>query len=109
MNAWKVVAVVYATRANASRILAAHGPAAAGLAVSLAWPRGNATGLATLFPELSAKRLDLLKEPVPRASRVAVLGNAANPAGMLALRQTDGAAHQMGIVPQGHEHRGLGS
>ncbi len=81
-------------------ILAAHDPVGAGLAVSLARPGGNVTGLATLFPELSAKRLELLKELVPRVSHVAVLWNGANPANALALRQTDDAARHLGIVLQ---------
>lgn len=50
----------------------AHDPVGAGLATSLARPGGNVTGLATLFPELSTKRLELLKELVPRMSHVAV-------------------------------------
>ena len=49
-----------------------------GLAASLARPGGNVTGLATLVPELSAKRLELLKELVPRMLHVAVLWNGAN-------------------------------
>ena len=61
-------------------IVAAHDPVGAGLAASLARPGGNVTGLATLFPELSAKRLELLRELIPRASHVAVLWNGANPA-----------------------------
>jgi len=86
-------------------ILAAHDPVGAGLAVSLARPGGNVTGLATFFPELSAKRLELLKEFVPRVSHVAVLWNAANPANVVALRQTGDAAHQLGIVLQRQEVR----
>jgi putative tryptophan/tyrosine transport system substrate-binding protein len=86
-------------------ILAAHDPVGAGLAVSLARPGGNVTGLATLFPELSAKRLELLKEIVPRASHVAVLWNAANPANVLALKHTGEAARRLGITLQLHEVR----
>jgi putative ABC transport system substrate-binding protein len=86
-------------------IVAAHDPVGAGLAASLARPGGNVTGLATLFPELSAKRLELLKEIVPRASHVAVLWNAANPANVQALRQTEDAARQLGIVLQRHDVR----
>jgi putative tryptophan/tyrosine transport system substrate-binding protein len=48
-------------------------PVEAGLAASLARPGGNVTGLTTLAPELLAKRLELLKEAVPRISRVAVI------------------------------------
>jgi putative ABC transport system substrate-binding protein len=49
-------------------------PVASGLVVSLARPGGNITGLSTFSPELSGKRLELLKEIVPGLARVAVLG-----------------------------------
>ena len=48
-------------------------PIALGLVASLAHPGGNITGLATLAPELSGKRLELLKEVIPKLSRVAFL------------------------------------
>jgi len=50
-------------------------PVATGVVASLARPGGNITGLSALAPELSGKRLELLKETVPKLSRVAVLGN----------------------------------
>jgi len=83
----------------------AHDPVGTGLATSLARPGGNVTGLATLFPELSTKRLELLKELVPRMSHVAVLWNGANPANSLALRQTEDAARQLGIALRIHDVR----
>jgi putative ABC transport system substrate-binding protein len=49
-------------------------PVASGFVASFARPAGNITGLSTFGPELSGKRLELLKEIVPRLSRVAVLG-----------------------------------
>src|SRR5574341_953745 len=49
-------------------------PVGTGFVASLARPGGNITGLSTLAPELSGKRLELLKEIVPRLSRVAVFG-----------------------------------
>jgi ABC-type uncharacterized transport system substrate-binding protein len=55
-------------------------PVGAGLVASLARPGGDLTGLSVLAPELSGKRLELLKEVVPGMTRVAVLWNAANPA-----------------------------
>jgi ABC-type uncharacterized transport system substrate-binding protein len=58
-------------------------PVALGIAASLAQPGGNLTGLAILSPELTAKRLELLKEVVPRLARVAVLWNPANPGNAL--------------------------
>src|SRR5262249_43897138 len=51
-------------------------PVASGLVASLAHPGGNVTGLSIVSPELSRKRLELLKEAVPGGSRVAVLTNA---------------------------------
>lgn len=80
-------------------------PVGAGLAASLARPGGNVTGLAALSPELSTKRLELLKEVVPRVSRVAVLWNSENPANTLVLRQTDEAARRLGVVLRSHEVR----
>ena len=54
-------------------------PVGNGFVASLARPGGNITGLSTLSPELSGKRLELLKEIVPKLSRVAVLGTSTNP------------------------------
>ena len=51
----------------------------AGLVASLAQPGGNVTGLTILAPELEGKRMELLKEAVPRLSRVAVLWNSRVP------------------------------
>lgn len=55
-------------------------PVGAGLVAGLARPGGNTTGLSSLAGGISAKRLELLKEAVPRVRRVAVLANPANPA-----------------------------
>ena len=49
-------------------------PVGNGFVASLARPGGNITGLSTFAPEISGKRLELLKEIVPKLSRVAVLG-----------------------------------
>ena len=54
-------------------------PVGSGFVASLARPGGNITGLATLCTEISGKRLELLKEIVPRLSRVAIFGNSTNP------------------------------
>ena len=54
-------------------------PVGDGFVASLARPGGNITGLSTFAPELSGKRLELLKEVVPKLSRVAVLGTSTNP------------------------------
>jgi putative ABC transport system substrate-binding protein len=68
-----------------------------GLVASLQRPGGNITGLTTLSAELSGKRLELLKEMVPRISRVAVLAYPANPALALQLRETQVAARTLGL------------
>src|SRR2546426_2290880 len=67
-------------------------PVGSGFVASLARPGGNITGLANVSPEVSGKRLELLKESVSKLSRVAVLGNATNPGNAQALRETEDAA-----------------
>ncbi len=62
-------------------------PVGSGFVASLARPGGNITGLATLSTEISGKQLELLKEIVPRLSRVAVIGNSTNPGDAQALRE----------------------
>ena len=64
-------------------------PVANGLVASLARPGGNITGLATLDPELSGKRLEILREVVPKLSRVAVLWNSTTPGTAPALREIE--------------------
>jgi len=64
----------------------------AGLVASLARPGGNVTGSTTIVQELEGKRLELLREVVPRLSRVAVLWNPANPVNPIILKQTQLAA-----------------
>src|SRR5262245_19321420 len=75
-------------------------PVASGFVASLARPGGNITGLSTLAPELSGKRLELLKEIVPQLSRVAVLGNSTNPANAQVLKETELAAGAFGVKLQ---------
>ena len=57
-----------------------YDPVGSGVVASLARPGGNVTGLSSLAPEISGKQLELLKEVIPRLSRVAVLGNSTEPA-----------------------------
>ena len=72
-------------------------PVGNGFVASLARPGGNITGLSTLAPELSGKQLELLKEIVPRLSRVAVFGNSTNPGNALALREIELAAETLKV------------
>jgi len=73
---------------------------ATGLVASLAKPGGNVTGLSTLAPELDGKRLELLKEAVPKLSRVAVLRNPANPFTTIAWKAMQPAAEALGVKLQ---------
>jgi putative ABC transport system substrate-binding protein len=67
-------------------------PVGSGFVASLARPGGNITGLATLAPEISGKQLELLKEIVPKLSRVAVLGTSTRPGTAQMLKETELAA-----------------
>jgi putative ABC transport system substrate-binding protein len=62
-------------------------PVGAGLVESLARPGGNVTGIANLSRELGGKRLELLKEAVPKIARVAVLYDAASPGIVLDVKE----------------------
>ncbi len=80
-------------------------PVAAGLVASLARPGGNITGLAIMSPELVGKHLELLREVVPKISRVAVLWNPANPGNASQLREAAVAALALGVWLQPLEAR----
>src|SRR5207244_5639589 len=75
-------------------------PVGNGFVASLARSGGNITGLSTLAPEISGKQLELLKEIVPRLSRVAVLGNSTDPSNAQVLRETELAAGAFGVQLQ---------
>ena len=81
-------------------------PVGTGFVASLARPAGNITGLSLLSPDLSTKRLELLKEIVTRLSRVAVLWNPDDPAAKLSLRETEEAAKELAIQLQTLQVRG---
>jgi putative tryptophan/tyrosine transport system substrate-binding protein len=72
-------------------------PVGLGVAASLAQPGGNLSGLAIMSIELTSKRLQLLKEAVPRLSRVAVLWNPANPGNALQLKEVGTACQILGL------------
>ncbi len=75
-------------------------PVGSGFVTSLARPGGNITGLATLRPELSGKRLELLKEVVPKLSRVALFGSSASPDHAQVLKEAELAAGALGVKLQ---------
>jgi putative tryptophan/tyrosine transport system substrate-binding protein len=75
-------------------------PVADGFVASLARPGGNITGLSRLSRELSGKRLELLKEIVPKLSRVAVFGTSTNRSNAKTLREVELAAPAFGVKLQ---------
>jgi ABC-type uncharacterized transport system substrate-binding protein len=75
-------------------------PVATGVVASLARPGGNVTGLAGIHADLMGKRLELLREAVPRLSRVAVLSHAANPGNAQYIKQGELAAQALGLQLQ---------
>ena len=81
-------------------MVAAGDPVAGGLVASLARPGGNITGTTFLSSELAGKRLELLKEAASKGSRAVVLWNPKNPGGSLDLKETQAAAHAMGLTLQ---------
>jgi putative ABC transport system substrate-binding protein len=78
---------------------------AAGLVASLAHPGGNITGLTSLAPELSGKRLELLRETFPKVSRVAVLRNPSDAGDPILWKETQAAAQTLGMQLQSLEVR----
>jgi putative ABC transport system substrate-binding protein len=75
-------------------------PVGSGIVTSLARPGGNITGLSSVSAELNGKRLELLKETVPRLSRVAVFGTSNNPGNTQALTDIEVAARSFGVKLQ---------
>ena len=75
-------------------------PIGNGFVASLARPGGNITGLSTLAPEISGKQLELLKEVIPRLSRVAVLGSSTTPGNAQSLKETEVAAGALAVQLQ---------
>jgi putative tryptophan/tyrosine transport system substrate-binding protein len=75
-------------------------PVGNGFVASLARPGGNITGLSRLAPELSGKQLELLKEIVPKLSRVAVIGTSTRPGNAQTLREVELAAGAFGVQLQ---------
>jgi putative ABC transport system substrate-binding protein len=95
---------VFAAKAETTTIpivfLVPEDPVKLGLVASLARPGGNLTGINFFLGELTAKRLELLRELVPGAVRVAVLVNPANIAIETTLRDVQSAARAIGLQIQ---------
>ena len=98
-NATSTIPIVMAASAD---------PVGSGLIASLDRPGGNITGLAMLSPELSGKRLEILKETVPRLSRVAVLWNPKNISSVASWKESQLAALGLKMQVQSIEVRGPG-
>jgi len=75
-------------------------PVGNGFVASLARPGGNITGLSSLAPEIGGKQLELLKEVIPKLSRMAVLGTSTNPDNAPSLREVELAAGAFGVKLQ---------
>jgi putative tryptophan/tyrosine transport system substrate-binding protein len=75
-------------------------PVASGFVASLAQPGGNLTGLTTLNQEVAGKRVEVLKEVLPKLSRVGVFRNPTNTGSLFALKETEAAANHLGIRTQ---------
>jgi putative ABC transport system substrate-binding protein len=84
-------------------MVVAADPVGTGFVVSLARPGGNVTGLSNISPELSGKRLELLKEAVPRLSRAAFLWNPDLRGALLDYNQTEAAARSLRLQLQSVE------
>jgi putative tryptophan/tyrosine transport system substrate-binding protein len=100
-NSPPALAAKTATTAIPIVFITPEDPVRLGLVTSLAKPGGNLTGVNLLSGELAAKRLELLRELVPGAARVAVLLNQANPSTLeTTLKDVDAAARAMGLQIQ---------
>ena len=100
-----IQAAQHATRTIPIVMTGANDPAGQGLVASLAHPGGNTTGLSNLGVELPGKRLELLKETVPQSTRIAVLGNPADPAYEPARNTVTVAAQALGLHLHGVDLR----
>jgi putative ABC transport system substrate-binding protein len=83
-------------------------PVGSGLVTSLAKPGGNITGMSALASDMAGKRVELLKELIPAASRVAVLWNPNNQSKVIEWKDTQTAAQSVGLALYPVEIRSLG-
>jgi putative ABC transport system substrate-binding protein len=87
-------------------VVTTQDPVVTGIVDSLARPGGNITGITTLSRDLSGKRMELLKEVVPRISRVGVIWDADTPGAAIAFKEYETAAPSLKIRVQSLEVRG---
>jgi len=95
-EATKTIPIVFTTSGD---------PIESGFVESIARPGGNMTGMSWLSFEIIGKRLELLKEAVPRVSRVAILSNPQHPGEQRELRETQSTARALGIALDYHQTR----
>jgi putative ABC transport system substrate-binding protein len=87
-KATSVIPIVFATAGD---------PVGTGLVASLAHPGGNATGLSNQMVDTGSKKLELLREVVPRLSRLAVMGNVGNPLVVREMSEVETSARTFGL------------
>lgn len=85
-----------ATRTMPIVMVTVADPVQSGFVTSLSHPGGNITGSSEMSEELAPKRIELVKEAIPKASLVAVLWDPTHPPNVLALRRTEAAARALG-------------
>jgi putative ABC transport system substrate-binding protein len=95
-----------ATRSIPIVIGAAADPLGLGLVASLARPGGNTTGLSVMSAELTVKRLELLKEVMPQAVRIAILQQPDNSAHPIFIKEIEPAAALLGLAHRVFQARG---
>jgi putative ABC transport system substrate-binding protein len=86
-------------------MVAVGDPVGVGLVASLARPGGNITGLSNMMSDVAGKRLEILKEIAPDATRIAILFNPANAGNVLDVKATEAAARTMGVTTHSLEVR----
>jgi putative ABC transport system substrate-binding protein len=89
-----------AGRATPVVMAGAGDPVSSGIVAQLGRPGGNVTGLSSLIPDLNAKRIELLKELLPKLARLAVILNMGNPVIPAQWANIDATARSLGIAPQ---------
>ena len=105
--AWQTPAATAAKQATTEIpiVMSAGNPVETGLVASLSRPGGNVTGMDSFGAQLGGKCIELIRDIVPSARRVAILANAADPFTKSFLAEIDKAATSMGIATQPHMHR----
>ena len=96
-SATKTIPIVFLSRSD---------PVSLGLVDSLARPEGNITGFTSIGSLLAGKRLEVLKETIPKLSRVAVLWNPQNPASVQSWKESQLAARELGLQLYSMEVKG---